>query len=125
MEMIILVTEKTKYNRKQRKEIIRALGIHCRLCGDKTRLEIHHHDNILRGRSRGTSQRISDWKRELSSPNCSLVLLCKRCHLIVDKDINSEKNISIKEMTAYNRIVFDFEEEKYLEVLIQKGIIRV
>ena len=118
-----MVSEKTEYNRKSRREIIQALGTYCRLCSSDSNLEVHHHDNIQRGRGRGTSQRIADWRREMASPNCSLILLCKRCHLIIDKDIVLQKNIPIENMTAYNRIVFDFEEETYLEILIQKGVI--
>jgi len=41
---------------------------------------VHHDDEIDRGMGRGRFDRLVEWRRQLQNKNCSLMLLCNKCH---------------------------------------------
>jgi len=77
-----------EYQRRERNKIIQKLGGKCQKCGVsvKTRtvdgivvdnMEIHHKNGTaLKSRGRGSTRRLTDWKRNIDK----LGLHCKKCH---------------------------------------------
>jgi len=74
-------TNRPEYYLDWRNHIVNNLGNECVLCGSTLFLEIHHEDEIVRGKGRGSLARLTEWKRELEKEEeYCLILLCKRCH---------------------------------------------
>lgn len=52
----------------------------CETAFDECNLEIHHDDDLNRGKGRGRLDRLTEWRRQLRSKNCCLMILCPVCH---------------------------------------------
>lgn len=92
------------YYRKNRKEIIAALGGQCLICAAKKDLEIHHVSgcNLPENQGRGMMTRLTDWKRNMNN----LALLCHDHHV----EYHSRYEDTINHDTLLDYILFKFIE---------------
>lgn len=66
------------YFKKWKNRIIQQLGGKCVSCFDTVNLEIHHIKPLCTNSGRGRTERLTDWKKQLSTGN--IILLCQNCH---------------------------------------------
>lgn len=75
-----MLTYQQQYYRRNRNNIIQALGGRCCKCFKHHRLEVHHIEPIGKGKGRGRRDRLTEWKNAIQKIPTNLAIECAECH---------------------------------------------